>query len=82
MLFYEHEVSFAVDNGELLAGKCDNKTCKLIENWIARHRDDLNELWDIVKQGKDRTTAVNVIRLDKNFEECGLSYFVGLRSSL
>lgn len=40
----EHGASFAVDTGELLAGNCDNNTRRLIENWIARHRDDLNQL--------------------------------------
>lgn len=67
----EHGASFAVDTGELLAGDCDNKTRMLIENWITRHRDDLYQLWDIVKRGGDYKPAVKKIRLDKCFEECG-----------
>lgn len=67
----EHGASFAVDTGELLAGGCDNETRLLIENWITRHRDDLFQLWDIVKRGGDYQPTVKKIRLDKSFEEYG-----------
>lgn len=65
----EHGASFAVDTGELLAGGCDTKTRLLIENWITRHRDDLYQLWDIVKRGGDYQPSVKKIKLDKSFEE-------------
>lgn len=67
----EHGASFAVDTGELLAGNCDNKTRLLIENWINRHRNDLCQMWDIVKRGGDYQPAVKKIKNDKSFEECG-----------
>lgn len=69
----EHGASFAVDTGELLAGNCDNNTRRLIENWIARHRDDLNQLWNIIKRGGIYKPAVIKIRRDKSYEECGFT---------
>lgn len=72
----EHDASFAVDTGELLAGNCDNSTRRLIENWIFRHRDDLNQLWDIVKRGGNYEPAVEEIRRDKGYEECGFKGMV------
>lgn len=67
----EHGASFAVDTGKLLAGDCDNKSCKLIESWITQHREDLYQLWDIVKRGRDYQPVVKKIRHEKSFEECG-----------
>ena len=67
----EHGASFAIDNGELLAGACDNKTRKLIEDWIARHREDLEQLWDIVKRGERYESAVKRIKQNRSFEDYG-----------
>lgn len=67
----EHGASFAVDNGELLAGNCDANTRKLMENWIARHRGDLLQLWDIIKRGGEYQPAVERIRHKKTFDDFG-----------
>lgn len=67
----EHGASFAIDNGELLAGACDNKTRKLIEDWIARHREDLQQLWDIIKRGERYEPAVKKIKQNRSFEDYG-----------
>lgn len=62
----EHDASFAIDSGELLVGECDNKTQKIVEKWIERHRDDLLDLWDIAKRGEDYRPQVE--RLRYNFK--------------
>lgn len=65
-----HSASFAVDNGELIAGNCDTKIRKLIGNWIIRHQEDLFQLWDIIKRGEKRyQSIVENIRLERSFEE-------------
>lgn len=67
----EHEASFAVDTGKLLVGECDNKTRKLIEDWIVRHREDLQQLWNIVKRGEAYRPLIKRIKSDKDFNEFG-----------
>lgn len=47
-----HKASFAIDNGELLAGHCDNLTQLTIRRWIRRHRSDLLQLWKYVQEFK------------------------------
>ena len=71
----EHDASFAVDSGELLAGDCDNKTRILIENWIERHRDDLLQLWDIIKKGEAYQPLVEQIKSDCGFRKYGFSCY-------
>lgn len=61
-----HDATFAVDTGDLLAGECDNKTRKLIGNWIARHRDDLLQLWEIVIRGEVYQPVVERIQRSRN----------------
>lgn len=47
----EHEASFAIDDGSLLCGECDNKTTKKVQDWIEKHRDALMELWTALNEG-------------------------------
>ena len=58
----EHGASFAVDNGELIVGNCDSKTRKMMKNWIARHREDLLQLWDTIKKGERYQPVVERIK--------------------
>lgn len=67
----DHGVSFAIDTGELLAGKCETRTQRAVEKWIERHRSDLLELWEIVKAGRDYRPKVERIRRDEEFGEYG-----------
>lgn len=67
----EHGASFAVDNGELLAGNADPKTCKMMGNWIDRHRGDLLQLWDLIKRGEVYEPVVEKIKREKTFQEFG-----------
>lgn len=69
----EHGASFAIDTGELLAGECDNRTRRLMERWILKHRHDLVQLWDIAKAGGEYRALVERIRHDKGFEEYGFN---------
>ena len=64
----DHEASFALDNGELLVGNCDAKTCKLVKNWIARHKEDLLQLWDTIKRGERYQPVVQRIKQEISFE--------------
>lgn len=68
-----HSASFAVDNGELIAGYCDLKIRKLIKNWIIRHQEDIFQLWDIIKRGEKYQPIVEKIRLERSFEEWGFN---------
>lgn len=65
----EHGASFAVDNGELLAGTADPKTRRMVGNWIARHREDLLQLWDVIKRGEKHQPFVEKIKREKSIEE-------------
>lgn len=65
----EHEASFDIKTGKLLAGRCDPKRTRILEAWIEKHKDDLLQLWDIAKKGKDYRPIVKKIRLDKEFNE-------------
>lgn len=69
----EHGASFAVDTGELLAGECDNRTRQSVQKWIHDHKEDLLELWKIVKAGGDYHPRVRRIRDDMGFDDYGFN---------
>lgn len=64
----DHEASFAVDSGELIVGNCDAKTRKLMKNWIARHKEDLLQLWDTIKRGERYQPIVQRINQEMSFD--------------
>lgn len=68
-----HNASFAIDNGELLAGRCDSLTQSIIRRWIRRHRSDLLQLWKYVQKGEDYYPTLKAIREDKDFEDFGFT---------
>lgn len=45
----KHMASYAVDNGELLAG--DGSYSSVVQPWIARHRLDLVRVWNSIRGG-------------------------------
>jgi len=58
-----HKASFAIDNGEILCGKCRNsREEKVIRQWISDHRHDLIQLWNVVSSGQDRADSINTLR--------------------
>lgn len=68
-----HKASFAIDNGEKLAGHCDGLTQLIIRRWIRRHRSDLFQLWNFVQKGEDYNPTLKSIREDKDFEDFGFT---------
>lgn len=44
------DASFAIANGEVFAGRLPPKVTKLIQEWAARHRAELNENWARVQK--------------------------------
>lgn len=67
----DHDASFAVDTGELLAGKCDRELQGVIQRWIHRHREDLQQLWEVTKAGGRCEPIVKRIREDRDFRDFG-----------
>ena len=49
----DHDASFAIDDGSLLCGECDNQTTKAVQGWIEKNRETLNELWDALQKGEN-----------------------------
>ncbi len=69
-----HDASISIDTCEVIAGDCDNITRKIICDWINKHREDLLDLWEIVKRGQPYKPAVERIRHARSFKEYG---FIG-----
>lgn len=69
----QHDASFAIDTGELLAGDCDNKTKGIVQDWIHKHKQDLQQLWEIAKDGRRYESLVEKVRKDKGFREYGFT---------
>ncbi len=40
-------------NGNKLEGDIPNKQAKLVEAWIMLHSEELNSLWNLMKNGED-----------------------------
>ena len=58
----EHEASFDIQDGSLIVGECDNRVRKDVQKWIGNHREDLLQLWEIIKDGRDREYIISRIR--------------------
>lgn len=68
-----HGASFAIDTGELLAGQCSHRIQQLMTDWVLAHKEDLLDLWRIIKDGRDYNRVVERIQNDKSFKECGFN---------
>lgn len=66
-----HKASFAIDNGERLAGRCDGRTQHIVKRWIYSHQKDLEQLWRYVQEGADYEPTIAKIREEKVFEDFG-----------
>lgn len=51
-IYQSFKGQYAIDTGELMAGKMPNKAHALIQEWIKVRRESLNQVWDLAKQGK------------------------------
>ena len=47
-----HATSYAIDNGERLAGTLDRKYDKKVREWITRNRSNLMKAWKAVHSGR------------------------------
>lgn len=55
-----HCASFSLD-GKFLPGDLDRRQIISVQKWISRHREKLNQLWNIVKRGEDYLPKVREI---------------------
>jgi hypothetical protein len=53
-----HAASYAIDNGERLAGELNRKYDKVVRNWIEANRVDLLKAWESVQA---RETADQIV---------------------
>lgn len=49
----DYDASFAIDDGSLLCGECDNQIIKTVQKRIEKNRDTLNELWEAFQKGEN-----------------------------
>lgn len=49
--YAEHEASFNISAGEILAGEFPRKQTRLVQAWIELHRDELNADWELAVSG-------------------------------
>ncbi len=47
-----HAASYAIDDGSRLAGRLERKYDRDIRQWMATHRNQLQEAWTITQAGK------------------------------
>jgi hypothetical protein len=58
-----HAASFAIDNGERLAGGLNRKYDRPAREWIARNREILLQAWDVIKEGGNAEEIVAELRV-------------------
>ena len=58
-----HAASFAIDNGERLAGGLNRKYDTVAREWIKRHKGKLLETWNLVMSGKNTDEIVAELRV-------------------
>ena len=57
-----HAASYAIDNGECLAGDLETRRDRLVRAWIASNRTKLLELWKAAHDGKKFDAIVTELR--------------------
>ena len=57
-----HSASYALDNGERLAGNLQRKYDKAVTRWIDEHRDKLLHVWRGVRDGTNVDQAVSELK--------------------
>lgn len=57
-----HKASYAIDNGERLAGGLDRKYDKAARKWIKKNRKQLLKAWKAITGGRDATKLVARLR--------------------
>jgi hypothetical protein len=46
-IYGEHEAAFQIANGTVLAGRLPRRARALVEDWLAAHRGELQQDWDL-----------------------------------
>jgi hypothetical protein len=57
-----HVASYAIDSGERLVGSLDRKYDKQVQAWIAMHRDQLLQAWEITQSGQRPQMIINELK--------------------
>ena len=65
-----HYASFAINDGSLLAGQCDTKAEKVMKEWIAKNRDTLLKMWEVLQNGLPED-YINILKESLNSNETG-----------
>ena len=55
---FRHVASFALDDGDLLAGSLDNASTKVLRAFIEESRTQLETIWHELQEGGDAQAAV------------------------
>jgi hypothetical protein len=61
-----HKASYAVDNGELLAGSLPTYQEKVVVKWISDHSETLDRLWVTLKRGEDHSPLIRELHNEEN----------------
>ncbi len=48
----EYEALIAIADGRIIAGSLPTRAFHLVREWVAIHRDELEDLWQIARQSK------------------------------
>ena len=49
-IYGEHEAVIEISTSELIEGSLPSRASGLISEWVALHRDELLELWELARQ--------------------------------
>lgn len=63
-----HDASFAINDGSLLAGQCDTKAEKVMKEWIAKNKDTLLKMWKVLQNGLPED-YINILKESLNSNE-------------
>ncbi len=51
-IYGEHEATFRIATGTVLAGRLPRRAQALVEDWLAAHRAELQQDWDLAAAGQ------------------------------
>lgn len=62
------DASFAINDGSLLTGQCDTKAEKAMKKWIAKNKDTLLKMWEVLQNGLPED-YINILKESLNSNE-------------
>ncbi len=51
-VYGEHEAMFEIQTSEIIEGWLPVRACKLVDEWVELHRDELLELWALANESQ------------------------------